>query len=59
MNWTHCRYEGCRRKLPPQLQVYGFCDAICFSLHEEEKDVHMNVALEAFKREGEPNGGGR
>lgn len=65
-HWTHCRREGCGLPLPAKFQVYGFCDATCFSLHQEEKEFHLAHAkdefekmdaLAAFRREGEPNGG--
>lgn len=57
--WSHCRLEGCRKKLSPSLQLYGFCNAEHRALHQEEKEVHMKHALQAFRREGEPNRGNR
>lgn len=57
MHWTHCRREGCGKKLPASFHIYGFCNSYCFSMHREEKEVHTQNALAAFKREGEPNGG--
>lgn len=66
LRWSHCRYEGCMRKLNDQMGLYGFCDADCRELYEEDKELHLSAAqkeldrmdaLAAFKRYGEPNGG--
>ncbi len=57
--WTHCRREGCERELPLQFQVYGFCNAVCWSMHKEEKEIHIGRSLAAYRREAEPNGGAR
>ena len=50
MSWTHCRYEGCRRKLVPEREAIGFCGDECRRAYEEEKAWHLKAAKEMFRR---------
>lgn len=55
MMWVFCRYEGCRRKLPPDLAENGYCDADCRTLHEEDKAVNLQMAREHIRHQAEEN----
>ncbi len=44
--WRVCRREGCQRALSGFQQIAGFCDANCFSMHDEERELHMRKAEE-------------
>lgn len=57
MMWAFCRYEGCRRKLAPEMEEAGFCDADCRKLHDEEKEFNLRMAREHIRREAEADHG--
>lgn len=58
MEWEKCRNVSCKKVLPANFRIYGFCNATCFAAHREEKDYEMQRSREAFRKEGEPNKGG-
>lgn len=57
VKWTHCRYEGCQRKLKEHQEDCGFCGEECRAHYQEEKEFNQKIAASAFKREGELGGG--
>lgn len=46
--WFYCRQ--CTKVLPYQYQIYGFCNAACFSLYKEVKEQFLEISREAFNR---------